>query len=477
MPTPEAFGASQRSSRAAVSDVVRRPRRARGEVWLYAYLVTELLCSVLLLVKELAPARVVIRSMAIGTSLLFLFVIPRRAKVPVRHPATPWALAAIIIVTLSALNPDGGAPLAVVMHWLLYLAVLAPLFWVARLELDERALGRVLMVVWAYQSISSVVGVLQVYYPGTFLSAQTLLLSEQRNLTIRLASGAWVPRPSGLSDSPGGAGPGGFYATLFGLGVVLTKPFRGATVAGLISMMAGMMCMYLAQVRVVIVMLGICFLALVLLLVLAGRISRLVAGLVLTVVVTLASFELAYAVGGRAVSDRLSSLVQAAPVTVYNRNRGMMLEDDFVTRLPAYPVGAGLGHWGMMNAYFGSREHEIGAELQWGGWILDGGIALVLVSTCGLLSAIFVAVRASVGPGMPERRNWAAVVAAHNVGTLAMCFSYAPFIGTMGLDFWLVNAVLVHAIPRAIAVRRDAPRVADRRGYVVEATTLPPRSA
>ena len=108
-----------------------------------------------------------------------------------------------------------------------------------------------------------------------------------------------MPRPSGLSDTPGGAGPSGFFATLFGLGVVLTRPFRGARFVALLSMVAGMMCIYLSQVRVMLVVLAVCFVALAGLLVVSGRISGVVAAAVLGAVVVLASFEFATAIGGQ----------------------------------------------------------------------------------------------------------------------------------------------------------------------------------
>jgi len=424
----------------------RSPRGRPGPGWIYGYLATQLACQLALLLPALAPARIVFRSASLGLSLLFLVIIPSRGRR--RHLAEAWGLAVLTVVTLSAFNPSGGALPAVIAHLGFYLAVLAPLFWVARLNVNERTLVGILICLWAFHSASSIVGVLQVTFPGRFQPALTTFIDQRQVLNIRLSSGEWVPRPMGLTDTPGGAGPSGFYATLFGLGMVLSRPFRFAGLAGVLSMMAGMICVYLSQVRVAVVLLGICFSVLTVLFMLSGRLSRLAGALLLGGSVVLISFQLAFAMGGDMMINRLSSLTAGAPIKLYQANRGMMLEDAVVTLLPKYPLGAGLGHWGMMNAYFGSYEDEIGAELQWSGWILDGGVPLVLLYTGGILTVLFSTLRESLKAMDPARRCWVAIVAAHDVATLALCFSYAPFMSATGVEFWLINTVVLHTTLR-----------------------------
>ena len=43
------------------------------------------------------------------------------------------------------------------------------------------------------------------------------------------------------------------------------------------------------------------------------------------------------------------------------------------------------------------------------------------------------------------------MLVAYNVGAIALCFNYVPFIGTAGLEFWLLNAALAVA-----AINADA---------------------
>ncbi len=424
-------------------------RRPPGAGWIFVYIAIQFACQLALLSQTLAPARVVFRSAAFGACLLFLFLVPR--GITARHAARTFALIALVILTLSAFSPAGGTPLAVFAHWALYLAILAPLFWIARLDLKEDTLEKVALVLWAFHLVSSIFALLQVYFPGQFQPAVTTFITEKHVATIRLASGEYVPRPMGLSDTPGAAAGSGLYAALLGMGVVFTRPFRGAAPLGLAGMVIGMTCIYLSQVRAVLVMLGICFLVLTALLAFSGRLPRLIWLLVIGGLVGLVGFELAFDLGGSTVTNRLASLVEHDPTTVYRVNRGRMLEDAFETHLPQYPLGAGLGHWGMMNVYFGSGEHEIGAELQFVGWLLDGGVPLILVYMAAILSAIFFAVRTTLRATEKRLEGWAAVVGAYDVGTLALCFSYVPFMSSAGLEFWMINAVLAQVAGARVA--------------------------
>jgi hypothetical protein len=400
-------------------------------------------CQFALLTDEFASARVIFRSAAFCTSLLFLLVVPGASRQP--HPVRALATVTMIIVTLSAFNPGGGTPLAAAAHWAMYLAVLGPLFWVARLEIGTKHLERLMLILWVFHTISSVFGLLQVYFPGQFQPALTSFIAAKDALTIRLASGQWVVRPMGLTDVPGGAAQSGLYATLIGIGVLLTRPFPGARALGLLSMTTGMACIYLSQVRSALVMLGVCFAVLVALFALTARIPRLAGSLLVGGAVVFVGFQLAFDLAGDTVTNRLGTLIQSDPGTVYRTNRGAMVEEALSTLLPNYPLGAGLGHWGMMKLYFGSGDYEFGAEIQWIGWIIDGGILLVLVYAGAILTVLVHAARLCLRRSGSELGVWAAVIAAYNVGMLAICFSYVPFMSSPGLQFWLLNAVLIQA--------------------------------
>ena len=411
--------------------------------WVYACVVVQLLSQLALLVEQFAPARVFIRSAALGTSLAFLVLAPGR----IRNfgLVRGLALVALAIETLAMFNPLGGTPLSVIAHWAFNLAIMAPLLWIGRLNIPRGTLARVLLLLWVFHTLGSILGVLQVYFPGHFQPSGASL-AERQHLMIQLSSGEWTLRPTGLTDVPGGAGMNGLYAALFGSGVVLVRPFRFARAAGTVSICLGLMCIYLSQVRSALVMLVVCFIVLTGLLSISGRATRATMFALLVGVAALVVFYLALRVGGQMMSSRVSSLVATDPGTVYYANRGRMLEYAFEELLPRYPLGAGLGHWGMINMYFGSFDQEIGAEIQVAGWILDGGLPLVIAYAAAVIAAIFYTCRVSQLPDNTDA-IWASVVAAYSVGAFALCFSYPLFMSTAGLEFWLANALLMQEVP------------------------------
>jgi hypothetical protein len=160
------------------------------------------------------------------------------------------------------------------------------------------------------------------------------------------------------------------------------------------------------------------------------------------------AFILAVSLGGRGVTDRLNTLVHSDAGTVYYKNRGRFLETTINTFLPQYPLGAGLGRWGMVNHYFGEAAGYLYVEIQWTGWLFDGGVPLILVYVTALLIATWGCAKVAlgrVGAAADSLSVWGAVLVAYNVGTLALCFNYVVFTGTAGVEFWLLNLALLCA--------------------------------
>jgi len=425
----------------APSLVATAPARVKGPGWVFSFVVVQLVCSLGLLIPDVQALRMFVRSAACGTSLLFLVIGPRRER---RAGTVRWlALGALAILTLEMFNPLGGNALSVVAHWAFCIAIIAPLFWVGRLNIPQGTLARVLLLLWAFHTVGSILGVLQAYFPVQFQPNFNTVASK--HLIIRLASGEWIPRPTGLTDTPGGAAGDGMYASLLGTAVVLVRPFRYARVIGIGSVILGLMCISLCEVRAAVVTVLVCFTVMTALFAWSGHTTRATVAVLLLFGLVSIAFYFALGVGGQMMSHRLESLIAADPGTVYYNTRGAMLDQAFTELLPLYPLGAGLGHWGMMNAYFGSAGQEIGSELQIGGWILDGGAPLLVMYVAAVLSAIFYACRASRVTDMYQA-TWAAVVAAYSVGGFALCFSYPYFMGAGGLEFWLVNALLIQEI-------------------------------
>jgi hypothetical protein len=156
------------------------------------------------------------------------------------------------------------------------------------------------------------------------------------------------------------------------------------------------------------------------------------------------------------VTDRLASLTDGDPRAVYSKNRGQFLTYTIDVLLPQFPLGAGLGRWGMINAYFGDNRHPersgLWAEIQWTAWLFDGGVPLIAAYVMALLMALrgsFKLTRLTAETRRNDLWLWATLVCAYNVGAIAMTFSYPLFASQAGLEFWVLNGVLVGCVAAA----------------------------
>jgi len=422
--------------------------------WLWArnFVLFQFFCQLALLFDLFGSYRVVVRAVAFGSSLALLALLPRsRARA---HPASQAGFWVAAILLLELFHPTTNSLFAGVAQIALYLAILGPLFWVPRLHIDMAGLRQVLLVIFIFHTLSATAGVLQARFPGQFQpNLSTAITSQGRGylegLKITLASGQRVFRPMGLTDVPGGAAIAGLYTVLFGIGFYLTSSRRLMRLACLGSITLGLVCLYLSQVRSLLVITAISVLAFCGLLFWQKRTTRLfvLSGLLLALIAL--SFTYAVSIGGKSVTRRMSSLVDERPGSVYYKNRGIFLEETVNVLLPQYPLGAGLGRWGMMNAYFGDdtdpERGPIYAEIQWTGWLLDGGIPLIIAYVAALFIALLMAMKIALNRNIGDLYIWGGIVLAYSAGALATTFNYALFIGQGGMEFWLLNGLLFAA--------------------------------
>ncbi len=433
-------------------------------------------CQVALLSGSIGQVRVFVRMAVFGSSIALLFAL-RGKGAP--SPAVKPAKFVLAIVGLALFNPTTNTLAAGAAQVAMYLAILGPLFWVPRLPIDPSSLRRVMLMIWIFQSIGAVVGILQVYYPGRFDPAiSTVVLNQGRSyiksLRFRNAYGNMVFRAMGLSDVPGGAGTAGYYAALLGAAFMLTWQRWAARMIAIGSMVVGLAAIFLSHSRVSVVTLIICATVMTAILAVrrarvraprpawrryeAGMLTRL---LVAVGVVAFFGFTWAIAVGGSGIVERFGTLTASDPETVYTENRGHFIENSIEELLPKYPLGAGLGRWGMMNNYFGDNSDPntamIWAEEQFTAWLLDGGFPLILVYLYAVVLTVLFAYRLSLSRVDPEMAIFAAVICAYDVGALATCFSY-PFFGSQGgMEFWMINAVLF-AVASRVQLNPDPSR-------------------
>jgi hypothetical protein len=420
-------------------------------------------CQLALLSGGIGEARMFVRMAAFGGSLALLVLLRGRGSA---HPSSLAAGAVLLLLGLAVFHPDTVGPVAGTAHAALYAAVLAPLFWVPRLDLDVKVIRQAALILWAFHTLSALVGVLQVYFPGQLQPALSAIVAAKgkgylQTLMITTAGGVKVFRPMGLTDVPGGAAISGLYAVLFGTGFFLTrrKPLMLAASTG--SMAVGMMVLYLSQVRAVLVMTAVVVLVVAGLLAWRRDAARLLTLVTAVAVVALGGYAAAMSLAGPSVSRRMATLMRDRPGAVYYSERGHFFEEAFTKTLPRAPLGSGLGRWGMIATYFGSGERpadpfapstDVWVEIQWAGWIVDGGAPLLLAYLLALALALALAWRVARSPaprGSPELPFWGVVVLAHGIGALALTFSYPIFLSQAGMEFWLLNAALFAAARHA----------------------------
>ncbi|HEX2080257.1 MAG TPA: hypothetical protein VHG08_21320 [Longimicrobium sp.] len=437
-----------------------RPRPRSGVFpWVPAFIVFQLLCQLVLIMGDIGWARMAVRMAAFGASLALLVALRGRGSA---HPASGPGVLALAVLAICVFHPETRGLTAGVAQVALYAAVMAPLFWVPRLtSIDLAMLRRAVLILWAFHSLSASLGVLQVYRPGTFQPPVSAVVESKgegyiESLKITTADGRRVFRPMGLTDVPGGAAISGLYAVLLGVGFFLTRRTPGVMAASLASVGLGVACLYLSQVRALVVMTGISLAAVAGILVWRRDVRRL-STLVLSLGVMVAvGYVAARNMAGADVSNRMATLVRNRPTQVYYENRGRFLEDAIFKTLPDAPFGEGLGHWGMIATYFGgggAPTKNIWVEIQWAGWIVDGGAPLLLTYLLALAVTLAAAWRiARARAPSPEAHDlpfWGAIVLAYSVGAAALTFSYPIFLSQSGMEFWLLNATLFAAARHA----------------------------
>lgn len=416
--------------------------------WVHAFILMQFTFQILLLFPQFGVLRVPMRVASFALSLFLL--VKLRGGGP-KHPATgPAILVLLIMVASFCFHPAINSVLAGAGQCAMYAAILGPLFWARHLKITPRGFQWLIFMMWGFHSVSALFGVLQVYFPGQFQPFLATTFQSRpeyaAQLMIELANGVKVYRPMGLTDTPGGAAAAGFYALLLGIGIALRERNSILRIACMGSATVGLFCIYLSQVRSILIFSGICLVCLALVLLRQGNFGRLTIMTVGITALIVATVSWALAVGGESAFERLSQLVSDRADTVYHQNRGHFLEDTVNILLPQYPLGAGLGRWGMMNAYFGNNTdpttQPIWVEIQWTGWLLDGGVPLILAYVAAITQACRTAWTIAIRHKLDDFALWGGLIFAYNIGALAITFNYPLFIGQGGMEFWLLNTSL-----------------------------------
>jgi len=348
-------------------------------------------------------------------------------------------------------HPTTNSILAGGAHAVLYLSVLAPIFWAPQLKLAPERIQRLLFIILVSCGINSMVGILQVYDPSTWMpqelsSRVTGTLGGIGNVSYIGPDGRVIIRPTGLSDNPGAVAGPATAATLLGLIFFFERTRFWRRLTALLCAVAGFTVVFLTMVRTSLVVACGALLAYIGLLVLQKQKQKALLLFAVGVVAILVSFSFALALGGQSIEERVDTLFEDDPMTVYYSNRGAQIEYGFTTLLTQYPAGAGLGRWGMMRAYFGDESNlespPIWAELQPNAWILDGGLMLLLFYLLAVGGNTLSQIRMLRFASTPALRFSTSAIAAVNLITVALIFGYTPFTNQIGLQYWFLSGVL-----------------------------------
>ena len=416
-------------------------------IWPQLFFAIQFLWGIPLFLPNAQAVRFIVRALPYVSSLAFLVLYMSRSAKGAPRGTAPL-IAALFLLVLNLANPS-SQPAAGLAQCIFQLSIAAPMFWMYRAVRSPKRLESLIGLILVMNFLSAGVGVLQVYYPRQFMPPQISSQLDQDlvdSMTYVGSDGRVIMRPPGLSDTPGGAAIAGGITVVLGLGVCLYTRKLWQTALATSMGAVGLAAVYLTQVRSVFLMaLG----ALAVTLIIAirqGRIARAGWGLAAGGTIIVASFLWAASVGGSAVADRFLSLRDQGAISTYQENRGGFLSYTVGEMLDKYPLGAGVGRWGMMQSYFGDGRAStpIYVEIQLTGWLLDGGIPMWIFYGLAILLAMVSAFEASTG-GLARIRDVAPMMLSIEVFILGMSLSGPAFNMQLGILFWACAGALAGA--------------------------------
>lgn len=435
--------------------VAAPPSRQRWG-WVEVYVAVLFLSSGLLLVPGASALRAPIRALPYLASLALLFYFDDKRRRSGNIPAQTLLLGALLLYAINLFHPTTD-PRAGVAQVIFQISVAAPLWWASKAVESREHLDRLLWVILAVNGLNALVGLLQVFYPARFMPPELSAAIDPAALAQMSYSvgGRAFIRPPGLSDLPGGAALSAMVAGFLGIAFGVRERV-GLLVRGLCLSTAavGIVVLLLTSARTFVLTM---FLALVVLFVMVVRQGRgKVSLLILTVsaLAVVATYQVAVRIGGPEVVRRFSIILESGLVDAYASNRGMFLQHTFEQLLPRYPMGAGLGRWGMMRGYFGSGDpkyFDIWVEVQLTGWLLDGGVLMWLLYGGAMIAAIVFALDWVLARADRETTYLAVVVLGVLIMVAVSSLSGPTFNSPVGVFFWLITGALLGAVGRPSA--------------------------
>jgi hypothetical protein len=414
--------------------------------WSEVFVAILLLWSIVLFIPGAQAYRTVVRAMPYvvsGAALAYYF---RRGTGERLPDCAKWLVASFVLLLLNLLH-ETAHMIAGAAQVAFQVCISAPAFWMARSVRSETQIRRVVWIIFGSSALGAAVGVLQVYFPERFMPPEFSVLARSLNpevihaMTYIGADGREIVRPPGLSDLPGGAAVAGMMAMVLGLALALAGNQRWyVRAACAAAAIVGMTALYLTHVRSLTLVAASSVALFALMRIRQGRTVEGGVTLAVGVALVAGSYLWALAVGGDAVADRFSSLTNDGVLRVFQDHRGSFIRYTLSELLYEFPLGAGLGRWGMMQVYFGDRTlwhaPPIHVEVQLTGWLLDGGVPLWLLYSGALISVLVFSYRAAVHARSRVMQDTATIILCLQLTLICLCMSGPVFNTWIGILFW-----------------------------------------
>jgi hypothetical protein len=408
---------------------------------------------VLLFLPKAQAFRVAIRGLPYAASLLMLaWWFTRGALFSWERPGVLALACSLAILAIGLAHPDTSF-FSGTAQIFFQLSILGPFFWIGNQVTDPERVRRLLGLIFLGNAASAILGLLQFHYPEHFMPilSQDLVRIEGylEGLTYVDAGGRKVFRPPGLTDMPGGASAGCAVTAVLGL-LFAADPGKRSGYRGVCVVLVGMALytLYLTLVRSLLISALFAITMAVLLLVRQGRSRQ---GLLLGIsaaFLVVGSFLVAVISGGVGILQRFMGLIETGVFAAYQHNRGDYLKYTFGEAIFEYPFGAGLGRWSMMGYHFSRFDANpsppLYAEIQVTGWVMDGGMPLLIASLAAIGGALFGLYRlAALGTG--PLAYLALVAFCANLIVVSQANSAPTFNMSLGMQFWLVAGLVFRA--------------------------------
>src|SRR6185295_8574354 len=152
---------------------------------------------------------------------------------------------------------------------------------------------------------------------------------------------------------------------------------------------AGMAAIYLSHVRSSFIVTMATMSAYVVMLAIQKQKTRMTGFLGLAAGMLIVALSFATVLSGESVQDRFMSVFETNPKDLFYETRGHQVESAYGIVAAEYPMGAGLGRWGMVASYFSVPASQLlGAEVQPVAWVLDGGVPLLVIYFLALIATL-----------------------------------------------------------------------------------------